>query len=67
MAARPFVDAVTNKLTFLLSEYGFRVTEASEHVVLLETRAGLRQLPGRPRQRRLRLSQLRAQRVHHSS
>jgi hypothetical protein len=39
MADGSFVDAVTNKLTFLLSEYGFRVTEASEYVVLLETPA----------------------------
>ena len=34
-----FMDAVTDKLALLLSEHGFRVTEASEHVVLLETLA----------------------------
>lgn len=39
MAEGPFEDAVTSKLAFLLSEYGFRVTEASEHIVLLETPA----------------------------
>ena len=33
------MDAVTSKLTFLLSEHGFRVIDASEHVVLLETPA----------------------------
>src|SRR5579864_5981060 len=39
MPDEPFADVVANKLAFLLSEHGFRVTEAGKHVVLLETPA----------------------------
>jgi hypothetical protein len=36
MPSEPFAEVVMNKLEFLLSEHGFRMTEASEYVVLLE-------------------------------
>jgi hypothetical protein len=37
MPHEPFADVVADKLAFLLSEHGFRVTEAGERIVVLET------------------------------